>query len=382
MLQSSGSSGTVAFAQATIADVATSAERGKYIGYVSIGTFFGPAVGPIIGGILIKFINWESVFWFLAIYAVVMLSIITIFLPETCRNIVGNGSVPAQSWNISLVSYSRLRKLRAAGHSPERHTIENKRRANPLSSVYILFEKETGLILFYGGFIYAGFYVLLTGLPSQLIDIYGYNSLQVGLCYLPIGCGALLASLIVGRLVDWNFRRHAKRLGVVIHKRRQQDLANFPIERARLEITLPLVYSACAVFIAYGWTMQSKPPLGGCIFLLFLTTFLVCGAFNTLNTLIIDTHLDQPATATAANNLVRCLMGAGGVAAVQPLLSKIGNGWTATIVASILLVLSPMLWAVLKWGRRWRAELERKKQDREVAREARRAANDPEAVKD
>lgn len=381
MVQSSGSSGTVAFAQATIADVATSAERGKYTGYVSIGTFLGPAIGPAIGGILIKFINWQSVFWFLAIYAVVMLVIILVFLPETCRNIVGNGSVPAQPWNISLISYLRLRKLRASGHAAETYTVENRRRPNPLTSVRIIFEKETGLILLYGGFLYAGFYILLTGLPSQLKDLYGFNSLQVGLCYIPVGCGSVLAGLIMGRVIDWNFRRHATRLGVAISRRRQQDLAEFPIEQARLEVTLPVLYVASATFLAYGWTMQSNPPLGGCLFLLFINTFLASGAFNAMSTLIIDTHLDEPATATAANNLVRCLMGAGGVAAVQPMLNKIGKGWTGTFVAIVWLVLSPMLWAVWKWGPVWRAELKSKRDSIEAAKVADSSARDPESAK-
>ncbi len=49
-LQSSGSSGTVALANAVVADIVTSAERGTYIGYVTVGALAGPAFGPVIGG--------------------------------------------------------------------------------------------------------------------------------------------------------------------------------------------------------------------------------------------------------------------------------------------------------------------------------------------
>lgn len=41
-LQSSGSSGTVALANALVSDIVTSAERGKYVGYASLGAFLGP----------------------------------------------------------------------------------------------------------------------------------------------------------------------------------------------------------------------------------------------------------------------------------------------------------------------------------------------------
>lgn len=42
-LQSCGSSGTVALVNAIIADIATSSQRGSYIGYASVGALVGPA---------------------------------------------------------------------------------------------------------------------------------------------------------------------------------------------------------------------------------------------------------------------------------------------------------------------------------------------------
>ena len=52
MVQSSGSSGTVALANALVSDVITSADRGASIGYAQMGAIVGPAFGPIIGGLL------------------------------------------------------------------------------------------------------------------------------------------------------------------------------------------------------------------------------------------------------------------------------------------------------------------------------------------
>lgn len=44
-IQSSGSSGTIALGSAVVADVSTRAQRGKYIGYASMGVTLGPALG-------------------------------------------------------------------------------------------------------------------------------------------------------------------------------------------------------------------------------------------------------------------------------------------------------------------------------------------------
>lgn len=42
--------------------------------------------------------------------------------------------------------------------------------------------------------------------------------------------------------------------------------------------------------------------------------------------------VEQPSTAAAAGNLVRCGLAAGGVAAMQPLIDRIGIGWLFTLL--------------------------------------------------
>jgi len=49
MLQSGGSSGTIALVYAVVADIAPSSERGKWMGIVGAGLTIGPAIGPVIG---------------------------------------------------------------------------------------------------------------------------------------------------------------------------------------------------------------------------------------------------------------------------------------------------------------------------------------------
>jgi len=58
-LQSAGSSGMVTFGNAMVSDIATSSQRGSYIGWASIGVLLGPAIGPIIGGLLNQYVLRE-----------------------------------------------------------------------------------------------------------------------------------------------------------------------------------------------------------------------------------------------------------------------------------------------------------------------------------
>ena len=339
-----------------------------------MGALAGPAFGPLIGGLLAQFLGWRAVFWFLTIFAGVTLTVFVFLFPETCRKVVGNGSIPAQKWNVSLLSYYQLRKQRKAGVEGEQKTrLSFKSRPNPFNAVYIMFEKESGIILIYAGTLFAGYYMILTGLPTQIAEKYHFNTLQIGLCYFPTGLGSMAAALIIGKFLDWNFRRHAKRAGVELSHQRQQDLTNFPIETARLQVVLPLVFLSGLSILAYGWVMVAHTSLAGPIILLFVATFSISGAFQGLSTLIVDLNRSSPGTATAAMNLVRCWMGAGAVAAVVPLQNRVGLGWTAVIIAGCFALLSPIVLVVMKHGPRWRKQKaskeEAKKERKDAARQ-------------
>ena len=78
--------------------------------------------------------------------------------------------------------------------------------------------------------------------------------------------------------------------------------------------------------------------------------------YNSLNILLVDLYPDSPSTASAANNLTRCLMGAGGSAVIEPMISSIGLGWAFTLVGMIVVAVSPMLYVVRRWGPVWREE--------------------------
>jgi multidrug resistance protein len=280
-IQSSGSSGTISLSNGVVSDVSTRSERGRYIGIAALGSNLGPTLGPLIGGLLVHFRGWRSIFWFLDIYAVVILLIIAFFIPETCRNIVGNGSVPAQRWSITLISVLRGRN-RSQGDVPNStSTLTHKRGPSLVPSLYIITSKEAFVLLIFAGLQYAGFYILLAGLPSQLETTFHYNSIQVGLCYIPMGFGMVVSRQVVGRLIDRNFRRHAKKLSIPIVKNRQTSTENFPVERARLEVGLPMAYLGCLAVIPYGWVMHMKhPPLPLALFLLFCNALSISGSMQ------------------------------------------------------------------------------------------------------
>ena len=380
-LQSAGSSGTVALCNGVVADLVTSAERGVYVGYTSVPIIFGPLVGPILGGIIAQYAGWSWIFWFLLIFSATYFVLFLLFLPETCRKVVGDGSVPPPKLNQSLTGIMRERKRVKEGIPVEPSQEEAVRRnyqlkiPNPLSTLVIAGDKESGLILFCSGLLVAILYATTTGIPSLFGRIYGFNELELGLVYIPFGAGSLISAFTTGKAIDWNYRRHAKRHGFPLTRNRHQDLTNFPLEKARLEVALPLLYLGNAGCIAYGWTLEYRTNLSGPLILLFVFGYGSMAAFQVMQILMVDINPGNAAAATAANNLFRCLLGAGSTAVVLPMIDRMGIGWAYTFAALLWIALSPSLWLLMKYGPGWRKQ-KKEKGDRKEEAEIEKAATD------
>lgn len=357
-LQSAGSSGTLALSFAVIADITPTAERGRYMGFVGVGANVGPAVGPVIGGILSEYLGWSSIFWFCAIFVTCWLVPWTTTVPEMCRNVVGNGSIPPQPWNISLVEYMRRRKTGEKAEPPRKIKL---RFPNPLKTLAILFQKEMGQILVIASVIYVNFILVTATLSTQFKEIYQFDELEVGLCFLPYGFGCCMTVIIQGYVVDWNYRRIAKKLGVDASAGRRNDIGDFPIESARIQPIYPALLVGAIAVIGFGWALEAETSVAVPLVLLFIIGMLVPSSLNILNTLTVDLHPNSTATAAAANNLVRCLFGAVSTAVIDYMIKGMGRGWCFTFLAMLMIACLPWLWFIEKRGPRWRAEKRRRK---------------------
>ncbi|KAG8531162.1 uncharacterized protein KY384_004520 [Bacidia gigantensis] len=356
-LQSAGSSATIALAAGSVADMITRAERGKFIAYASLGVTLGPALGPIVGGLLTEFLGWRSIFWFLIIFSAALFTIYFIFVPESARQVVGNGSIPPS--RLFMTPFQRIEHKRhpVSVSDVDRATLKGERKPlNPFAALKILGEKEGGVTLGFGSLMYGGYFMVLTTLPSQLTQRFQYNAVQIGLCYLPIFVGSIFSRSMAGYLLDRNFRRHAKRVGIEVSKERQEDMDKMPIEAARLQVSIPMIYITSVCVLAYGWTMETKSSLAGIEVTLFFLGLFNSGGLAGLNTLVVDTHQESPATAMAANNLFRCLVSAGATSVAVPMIDRIGIGWTSVFIAGVWLCFSAALWCVLLFGAEWRLE--------------------------
>ncbi|KAJ4300632.1 hypothetical protein N0V88_003317 [Collariella sp. IMI 366227] len=269
MVQSAGSSATLSLAYAVVADLAVTAERGKYMGFVGAGINVGPAISPVFGGLLAEYLGWRSIFWFCLIYAAAWLIPYAFTIPETCRKVVGNGSIAPPTWNLPFSPSST-----AASHPlPPLHPPPSPRPPlrfpNP-STPSASSSKRPLLLLFYNSLMYLVFILIATTLPTDFASIYHLTDLQVGLCFLPYGVGCCFAALSQGYILDANYRRVARRIGFVIDYKRGDDLRHFPIERARLEPVAPILGVGVVAVVCYGWVLEFRTSVAGPLVLLFV----------------------------------------------------------------------------------------------------------------
>ncbi|GAD94460.1 MFS transporter, putative [Paecilomyces variotii No. 5] len=392
-LQSAGSSGTVAFGFGVISDIATTAERGTYIGPMVAGAMVGPALGPVIGGLLAKFLGWRSVFWFLVIISGGYLAIYIVVMPETARKIVGDGSVPPREWwRMSLMQYIQAKRKERKLSPAQREDLKKTREAldregqrnrrfgipNPLLSFKILLEKDACIVIWCMGIIMFLNIAMLTSTANLFPQLYGFNTLQVGLCYIPLGVAACIGAMFNGKLIDFTYRRDARKLGFSIDRKRGDNILHFPIEKCRLQTVFPLLSIGTAAYLPYGWVLQQRTSLAAPLILQFINGLTFIASMNTLNTLLVDLFPDRAATAAAANNLVRCWLGAVGAAVIDYMLSAMGWGWCFVFLGLVQILGMGGLLIERNYGMGWRQkrferlqEKEKKKEEKRNEREAR-----------
>lgn len=191
-------------------------------------------------------------------FAGLCLAVIVFLLPETSRNIVGNGSVrPPTYLRLPVPTSTIMQHWQDNGeHESTQHS--GRRLPNPLKSLKILLRKDNAVTIMAWGLMYAVYTCIIGTLSTLCIEIYGLNEWQAGLIYLPFGVGGIVSTFFSGKLLDNAYRRARTRRGLLTDMIKGDDLDTFPIEKARLSIMwIPMLATALCVS-SYGWVLQLR----------------------------------------------------------------------------------------------------------------------------
>ena len=227
---------------------------------------------------------------------------------------------------------------------------------NIWAAVRIIFEKDIGPLMGFMSIFVMVMYAMLIPLQDVIRRRYDFNDVQVGLCYIPFSVGSVVGSVFVGKLLNWNYARVAKELGVSADRKKGQDLRHFPIERARLDLMWPWIGLAVVTIVAWGWVVDSGTNLAAPLVVMFFSGVGQSGPMSILSTLLVDLYPMNAGRVSSSFNLTRASMSAVGSAVVQYIIDAWGYGYTYLFLGLLLLVTSPVVLMVRKWGPKWREE--------------------------
>ncbi|KAI0068155.1 MFS general substrate transporter [Artomyces pyxidatus] len=355
-IQAAGSASTIALGAGVIGDIGTAAERGGFMGVFGIGPMVGPSIGPVIGGGLSQSLGWRSIFWFLCISSGICAVGVILFMPETLRALVGDGSiVPSTLYRPVIPIVGKNHKAPISTERPPR-----RRFINPIR---MFTYPDVDILLLFNAIIYAVFYGVTATMSTLFQEAYPYlNQTDIGLCFLAIGGGMLIGTVVSGKLANRDYaivRDQVVRKAQVdpeteVDVKAIETDGTFPIERARLR-SIPLyltIFTAC--IIGYGWTLQSRVSIAVPLILLIITGLVAGGFTNLVNALFVDLVPSQGSSITACNNLVRCGVGAALVSVIDLILNALGTGWTYVLLGGMCIAVSPLIFVLRRWGPVWR----------------------------
>lgn len=314
---------------------------------------------------------------------------IIILLPETLRSIAGNGSLRLTGIHQPLIR--RFTKepdyIQDPGDVVTRRKVTLQTFIDPLK---LLVEKDILLNLIFGGVVYTIWSMVTSTTTGLFRSAFGLSELLIGLVFLPNGklnlwsqflttvgsygsnlfslpgVGTIVGSTIAGSLMtrDYKAAEESYRLQRNLpstYKLPAKNLpADFGIEHAR-QRNLGWITGLFVLSVgAYGFTLvpSSLTAQPGWITVPLALQFLIAATSNAVfainTTLVSDLCPGKGASSTAINNLVRCGLGAVGVAFGEAMIAGVGSGAAFLGLALLVVACVPLLVVNWYYGMYWR----------------------------
>jgi DHA1 family bicyclomycin/chloramphenicol resistance-like MFS transporter len=151
-----------------IRDLFDGPQAQRFMSHVSMVFALAPAVAPIVGGWILGWSTWRSIFWVLAAYGVVIGVVAFLLLPET----------HPESDRVSFHPAPLLRTFWSAATDP----------------AVLRLSATIGLN-------FAGLFLYVSSAPAIVVDHLGLGPQDFGLLFVPLVVAMMLGSFLTGRLV-------------------------------------------------------------------------------------------------------------------------------------------------------------------------------------
>lgn len=321
-----------------MADMYREADRGKSLAIASFLPYLGPALGPIVGGLVTHSVNWPWVFWIMCIFnaAITVLGLVCIresYTPVLLRRkaqktrLGPTTPVSSRSWTFWRDFFSRL-----SGHMARPVMLLVRRPV--IQVIAVLLALNFGIYTF-----------LLSTFATLYIDKYGQSESVSSLHYIAIAIGSSLSAQVGGRIMDVIYRRL---------RDRSPDKQGRP--EFRVPWTVPGVVLLPLGLFWYGWSAEHgvswvMVDVGAAVFAL--------GCFITSQSLLayqLDEFAEHGASAGAATRVLSYVFGFAFPIFAPQVYGRLGYGWGNSMLAFVwIFLVFPVPVVLWLWGDKLRA---------------------------
>ncbi|KAH6678831.1 major facilitator superfamily transporter [Plectosphaerella plurivora] len=325
----------------TVSDLFTRQDlQGPMLLY-SLAPFIGPAVGPAVGGFINYNANWRWTYYVLLIWTFIQMLMIVFFVPETYHPII--------------LRDKAKKKRKETGDDRWKAPME-KTDKSILKTVGISLMRPFQLLIFepmvlclciFSAILLGILYLFFGAFPLVFRNTHGFNLWQVGLSFLGIMVGLLLAAA-----ADPIF--HGIRDRLMARLERETGVAGKSEPEFRLPPAICGAFLVTIGIFIFGWTSYGHvhwiaPIIGSSIF--GAGTLLV---FTGIFTFLVDAYPLYAASALAANAFVRCLFAAAFPLFGNQMYNKLGYQWASSLLGFLTLLMLPFPYLFFRYGKRIR----------------------------
>lgn len=297
--------------------------------------------------------------WFLTIFGGLNFLSLLFFLPETLAKRKPFAPPTAGDDLNRTTSLARQSTRQSVAVKTRRGAVfMRKAFIDPLQCITYLRFPAVALAVAFASITFAALFILNISIQSTFSKApYSYETIIIGLLFIPSSLGYFIASLFGGRWVDRIMQREAKKAGRYDDKGK---LIYLPEDRLRENAWIAATMYPLSL-IWYGWCADFGVFWFACMvpnFFFGLASMLVFGAVTTMLTEFMP---KRSSSGVALNNFVRNIFSCIGVIVTEPLIQAMGVGWLCTMVALIALISGNMCILLLrKNGDRWRVVMDEK----------------------
>lgn len=300
----------------SIADMWDTQERVLTFPIFANAAFFGPILGPVIGGFTASspLVGWRWVEWITLIIAAVVLFQVVFFQPETYAPIILVWKAKHLRRLTGDDRYVAPLEVRADGFF--------KRLSVSLYRPFLLTAKEPIVILIalYLSVVYIILFTFLDGYDYIFGDIHGTSPGITGLLFMGIGVGLCLSSA----LVPFIYSKANKELRKIKERGGTKLPPEFRLWYAMLGGSIAIPVS----LFWMGWTSDSNISIWSPIIASVLFGYGILSVFISSYQYVIDSYEIYSASALASVTLIRYVAAGGMVVVGIPFYENLGVHYT------------------------------------------------------